>query len=81
MEDGLALLQHIGQAGAGPQVPEPVALDGADIASGLLGEKFPVGRVAKDDDPVGVDDGDALPHGVEGGAGGLVELHGCPPFP
>ena len=79
VEDGLALLQHVGEPGAGPQVPEAVALDGADVAAGLLVEEVAVGPVAEDDDAVGIDDGDALAHGVESGAGGGVELHGTHP--
>ena len=79
VEDGLSLLQHVGEPGAGPQVPQTVALDGADVASGLLVEEVAVGPVAEDDDAVGIDDGDALAHGVESGAGGGVELHGTHP--
>lgn len=69
-----------GSRAPGPQVPQPVALDLADIAPGLFVQKIPIGPVSKDDAALGVDDGDALPHGVEGGAGGGVELHRLPSF-
>ena len=80
VEDGRSRLQHIRKPRAGPQVPQPVALDLADIAPGLFVQKIPIGPVSKDDAALGVDDGDALPHGVEGGAGGGVELHRLPSF-
>ena len=59
---------------------DPNTLGLADIAPGLFVQKIPIGPVSKDDAALGVDDGDALPHGVEGGAGGGVELHRLPSF-
>ena len=80
VEDGLARLQHPRQPGAGAQLPELAALDGADVPSGLLVEELPVGPVAEDDAPLGVDDGNALPHGVKYRPGVITQVHGVSPF-
>ena len=66
LQDGPSRPQHLRQPGAGPQVPEIVTGDVADIlAAALPVQEAPVGLVAEDDHTLRVDDEDALPHGVE----------------
>ena len=77
MEDGLARLQHIGQPGARAQIPQTAAFNGTYVPARVFFQKFLVSLVAENDAALGIDDGDALPHGVEGGSGGGVEFHSC----
>ena len=66
LEDGAARPEHLRQARTGPQIPEVVAGDIADIlAAALPVQKAPVGLVAEDNHAVRVNDQDALPHGIE----------------
>ena len=66
LEDGTAGLQHLRQSGAGPQIPEMIAGDVADVLSPALPvQEAAVGLVAEHDHAVRVDDQDPLPHGVE----------------
>ena len=78
MEDRLARLQYVGQPGSGTELPQAAALDRADLAPGFLPEEILIGLVAKDDIAVGVDDGDALPHGVKDSSGLSIQFHGDP---
>ena len=81
VENGLAGRQHVGQTGSRPQIPESIPLNGADIPARLLAEELPVCPVAKDNVPLSVDDGNALPHGVKDQLCVFVQFHkACTPF-
>ena len=76
VEDGLARLEHVGQPGAGTQVPQVFALHRLQRFPRFLAEKLQIGLITENQPALGIDDGDALSHGVEGGSGGGVKFHG-----
>ena len=78
VEDGLARLEHVGQPGARAQIPQVFALHRLQRFPQFLAEKLQIGLIAENQPSLGIDDGDALPHGVEGGSGGGIEFHGGP---
>ena len=81
VEDGLPLLQHLGQTGAGAQRPQILSLHSLQGFPQLLAQELQIGAVAEYQPPLGVNNGDTLPHGVKGGSGVSIQLHvALPPF-
>ncbi len=75
VENGPPRLQHIGEPGARPKIPEPEPFDIPHFPPQLPAKEVQIGLIAKDDGPPGIDHRDALLHGVEDIPCGLIQLH------
>lgn len=64
MQNRCPHLQHFGEPGSRAQVPQLVALNWSDVASGLPVEKLAVRPIGEHDHAVPVNDVDSLAHGI-----------------